>query len=166
MSIAETILKGIFTLMSTDSDVDVKVDNRGLGMAYGIPSGTEQSAVNDYGPWSDASIKQVFYRQSALGSTLAEVQLILSWQCSSAQQYIINANLDKNVLTLDPTVNLGITVRFDQPELYDSELEAYRIRFTVEIKFNPLLGMETEVSQGYIQADGSGVFPVFPAPTP
>jgi len=164
MSAAETILKTVFTVLSADNTIDVEVDNRGLGMAYAVPAGTAATAVDDYSPWSDAEVRQVFYRQSALGSTMAEVQLVLSWQYSGAQQYIVNVSVDKNA-TVAPSVKVGVRVSFFQPTPYTDDLEAYRIPFTVDVTFTPLFGSETVSSKGYLQADGTGSFPPFPDPT-
>lgn len=76
--------------------MSITVDNRGLGMAYAVPKGTEDSVVDDYGPWQNADVKQVFYQQSSIMySLLAEIQLIISWRYNASQQYIIEAILDK-----------------------------------------------------------------------
>ena len=90
---------------------------------------------------------------------LAEIQMILSWRFSDARQYnIIDANLDKNVLSLDPTVSVSITVRFSQPSLFDTALEAYEIPFTVSVDFRPIGDNKTVLFRGSIRADGSGSF--------
>jgi hypothetical protein len=158
---AETILTTAFEVLKESGDVKINVDSRGLGMAYAIPQG-EPGVVDNYGPWTDAEVKQVFYQQSSiLGEVLAEIQLILSWRYSAAQQYIIEANLDKNAV-ISPGVQVDISVRFGQPSIYDNDLEAYCIPFHVEIKFKPLIG-DTQIfnSKGQIRADGTGTFPPF-----
>jgi hypothetical protein len=163
MAVAETILNTIFKIFES-GDLQVTVDSRNLGMAYAIPKDSEQTVVQDFGPWTPCEVKQVFFRQSALGSPLVEIQLILSWRASTAQQYIVEAFLDKNVITLDPTVSLAIAVRFNQPELFDTDLEAFLIPFQVEVTFKPLGGLggtETRISKGTIRADGTGLFPAF-----
>jgi len=163
MSIAETILETVFKLFD-GGDVAVTVDSRNLGMAYAIPSGQEQSVVEDFGPWTRCEMKQVFFRQGALGAPMAEVQFVLSWRVSAANQYIVEAFLDKNIITLDPTVGLALAIRFNQPELLDGDLESFKIPFQVEVTFKPLKGIggtETRLSQGEIRADGTGSFPAF-----
>ncbi len=139
--------------------VDVTVDGRNLGMAYAIPRGLEGTVVETYGPWREAEVKQVFYKESAIvGSVLAEIQMILTWRCSAASQYIIEAYLSNNVISIDPTVNVKIRVRFDQPQLYDTDLEAYMIPFWVEVEFRPIGSSSTTIYRGTIRADGSGTF--------
>jgi len=140
-------------------DVAVTIDERGLGMAYAIPRGLENVVVDSYGPWHDAEMKQVFYKQSSIvGSVLAEIQLIMSWRYSDAEQYIIEAYLTNNIISLDPTVTVKIRVRFDNPQLYDYELEAYEIPFLVEVYFDPIGSNSTTIYRGVIRADGTGTF--------
>jgi hypothetical protein len=163
MAAVETILETIFKIFES-GDLQVTVDSRNLGMAYAIPKDSEQSVVQDFGPWTPCEVKQVFFRQGALGAPMVEVQLILSWRVSAARQYIVEAFLDKNVITLDPTVKLAIAIRFNQPELFDADLEAFSIPFQVEVTFKPLGGIggtETRISKGAIRADGTGTFPAF-----
>jgi hypothetical protein len=89
---------------------------------------------------------------------MAEVQFFMSWRISAARQYIIEAFLDKNIITLDPTVGLKIRVRFGNPSLFDSDLEAYEIPFIVEVEFNPFLGSSSALYRGVIRADGTSTF--------
>jgi hypothetical protein len=143
-------------------NLSVSVDERGLGMAYAVPRGLESTAVDTYGPWHDAEMRQVFYRDSAIvQSVLAEIQLIMTWRYSEAQQYIIEAYLTNNVISMDPTVNVKMQVHFDNPHLYDTNLEAYEIPFRVEAKFEPLVGGKNTTNyRGVIRADGSGSFDI------
>lgn len=140
-------------------DLAVTVDERGLGMAYAIPRGLEDTVIESYGPWHEAEMKQVFYKHSSIvQSVLAEIQLIMSWRYSDAEQYIIEAYLTSKVISLDPTANAKIRVRFDNPQLYDYELEAYEIPFWVEVYFDPVGSDSTTIYRGVIRADGTGTF--------
>ncbi|SRR6266403_1252755 len=159
----ETILTTFFKIFD-GGDVQFTVDSRNLGMAYAIPRGSEQSVVEDFGPWTECQEKQVFYRQGLLGETLAEIQLVMSWRITPAKQYVVEVFLDKNIICLDPTVRLSIAVRFNQPEPTGDMLEAYVIPFQVEITYKSLQGLggtESKISRGVIRADGSGSFPAF-----
>jgi len=152
------ILKAVHEIFA-DGDVTVNVDSRGLGMAYAVPRGLENTVVDTYAPWYDAEMKQVFYKDSAIfRSVLAEIQLILTWRYSQAQQYIIEAYLTKNVISIDPTVKVAIRVRFDNPRPYDTVLEAYEIPFLVEVDFKPVGSDSTTVYRGVIRANGTGTF--------
>ena len=151
------IIKAVHDIFD-NGDVTISVDARNLGMAYAIPAGLETTVVETYSPWTRAELRQVFYRQGDLGATMAEIQLIMSWRYSQAQQYIIEAYLDKNVISIDPTVGVKIQVRFNNPSLYNTDLEAYEIPFQVTIDFKPLLGSESVVFHGLIRADGGGEF--------
>jgi hypothetical protein len=141
-------------------DVAVTLDERGLGMAYAVPRGLEGTVIDSYGPWHAAEIKQVFYKDSAIvQSVLAEIQFILSWRYSDGQQYIVDANLINNIISIDPTVNVKIRVHFDNPHQYESSLEAYEIPFRVEVNFVPKIGSNsTTIYRGAIRADGTGSF--------
>jgi hypothetical protein len=158
MSEVADILKAAHEIFN-DGDVAVTVDSRGLGMAYAIPAGQEGTVVDTYAPWYDAEIKQVFYKESSIfGEVLAEIQLILTWRYSQAQQYIIEAYLTKNVISIDPTVSVAIRVRFDNPRLYDTILEAYEIPFFIAIDYDPIGSNSTTNYRGIIRADGTGTF--------
>lgn len=141
-------------------NVTVTVDERGLGMAYAVPRGLESTTIDTYGPWHEAEMRQVFYKDSAIvQSVLAEIQLIMSWRYSEARQYIIEANLTNNVISMDPTVNVKIRVHFDNPHQYDTNLEAYEIPFRIEVNFDPFVGgHSTTLYRGVIRADGTGTF--------
>lgn len=141
------------------SPLTVEVDERGLGMAYAIPKGSEESVIDIYGPWHDAEIRQVFYKESSLlGAVLAEIQMILSWRYSAAQQYIIEAYLTPRVLSMDPTTSVKINVRFDNPQNYDFNLEAYEIPFHVHVSYDPIGEDSSTLYRGAIRADGTGSF--------
>lgn len=140
-------------------DVTVTVDKRQLGMAYAIPKGSESTIIDTYGPWQSAEMKQVFYKDSAIvQSVLAEIQLIMSWRYSAAQQYIIEAYLTSNVISIDPAADVKIKVRFDNPQLYDYNIEAYEIPFQIEVNFDPVGGNSTTLYRGVTRADGTGTF--------
>ena len=152
------ILKAAHEIFN-NGEVRMSVDARGLGMAYAVPRGLEGTVVDTYAPWYDAEMRQVFYKKSAIvGSVVAEIQLVLSWRHSQAQQYIIEAYLTKNVISLDPTVRVSIRVRFDNPRPYDTDLEAYEIPFTVEVDYRPVGSSSTAIYRGSIRADGTGTF--------
>jgi hypothetical protein len=152
------ILKAAHEIFN-DGEVPITVDAHGLGMAYAVPRGLESTVVDTYGPWYDAELRQVFYKDSAFfRSVLAEIQLILTWRYSQAQQYIIEAYLTKNVIAIDPTVSVAIRVRFDNPQLYDTVLEAYEIPFVVEVDFRPIGSNSTSIYRGTFRADGTGTF--------
>lgn len=154
-SVAEIITAAYEVL--DGGQVSLTQDERGLGMAYAIPADSVGTVVDAYGPWSDAEIREVFYKESSIfGSVLAEIQLIMTWRCSAAQQYIIEAYLTPNVISLDPTADAKIGVRFDQPQNYDYNLEAYEIPFQITVQFDPVGGDDTTVYRGRIRADGSG----------
>lgn len=142
-----------------NGDVAMTVDERGLGMAYAIPRGTESTVVDAYGPWYEAEVRQVFYKDSAIvRSVLAEIQLIVSWRYSQNKRYIIEGYLTKNVISVDPTAGVKIKVRFDNPRQYDTELEAYEITFVVEVDFRPWGSASTTIYRGTMRADGTGTF--------
>jgi hypothetical protein len=152
------ILKAVHEIFD-NGDVPVTVDERGLGMAYAVPRGLESTVVDTYAPWYDAEMRQVFYKDSAIvQSVLAEIQLILTWRYSQAQQYIIEAYLTKNIISIDPTVSVAIRVRFDNPRPYNTELEAYEIPFVVEVDFRPVGSRSTTIYRGTMRADGTGSF--------
>lgn len=153
------LLKNSYEIFRGNEGVVVTQREGHLGMAYAIPRGTEDTVVDTYGPWDAAELKQVFYEQSFLvNSVLAEIQLIMSWKISQARQYIIEAYLEKRVISLDPTVSVSISVRFDQPQNYDGVLEAYRIPFVVEVDFRPVGSNKTVLFAGELRADGTGTF--------
>ncbi|MGW0184806.1 hypothetical protein ACWDV7_03520 [Streptomyces sp. NPDC003362] len=153
------ITKTVYEILRGSEEVPVQVDSPSLGMAYAIPKYTEDTVVDGYGPWHRAELQQVFYEESSwLGAVLAEVQLIMSWRFSEARQYIIEAYLDKRIVTLDSTVALSITVRFGQPSQYDPAWEAYEIPFHVTVEFDPVGGRSTTLYDGVVRADGSGSF--------
>jgi hypothetical protein len=152
------IIKTVHDILKVNEDVPITLDARGLGMAYAIPRGSETN-VDTFGPWHSAEVKQVFYKQSSVvGSVLAEIQLIMSWRFSEAQQYIIDANLDKNVITIDPTVSVSISVRFNQPTMFDRDLEAYEIPFSVNVDYRPVGSNSISLFRGTIRASGQGSF--------
>ena len=158
MSEVADILKSVHEIFN-DGDVAITVDSRGLGMAYAIPAGLETTVVDTYAPWYDAEMRQVFYKDSSVfQSVLAEVQLILTWRYSQAQQYIIEAYLTKNVISIDPTVSIAIRVRFDNPRPYDTLLEAYEIPFLITVDFDPVGSNSTTNYRGVIRANGTGTF--------
>jgi hypothetical protein len=158
MSEIADILKAAHEIFN-DGDVTVSVDSRNLGMAYAIPRGLEDTVVESYGPWYDTEMKQVFYKESSIvRSVLAEIQLILTWRYSNSQQYIIEAYLTKNVITIDPTASVSIRVRFDSPRPYGDTLEAYQIPFVVEVNFDPVGGNTTTIYRGVMRTDGTGTF--------
>jgi hypothetical protein len=158
MGDAVEIIKAVHEIFN-NGDVPITVDSRGLGMAYAVPHGLEDTVIESYGPWSDAELRQVFYQESAIvRSVLAEVQLVLTWRCSQAQQYIVETYLTKRVISLDPTARLAIKVGFDNPTLYDTVLEAYEIPFSVEVDFRPVGSSSTAIYRGTIRADGTGNF--------
>jgi hypothetical protein len=149
----------IFNTIEKNGDVPITVDTRGLRMAYAVPRGLENTAADSYAPWYDAELRQVFYKDSAIvQSVLAEIQLILTWRYSQAQQYIIEAYLTKNLISIDPTVRVAIRVRFDNPQPYDTVLEAYEIPFRIEVDFRPVGAHSTTIYRGRIRADGAGMF--------
>ena len=150
------IVKTLHEVLAGNADVPVAEESKRLGMAYAIPAGTENTVIDSYAPWNDAIVRQVFYRETALGAVSAEIQLLMSWQYSAAQQYIVNAYLDKNVISIDPTVSASISVRFDHPRPYNVEWEAYEIPFAVTVQYDPIGSNETVVFRGGIRADGSG----------
>ncbi len=152
------IVKTLHEVLAGNANVPVTEEAKRLGMAYAIPAGTEDTIVDSYAPWHDAVIRQVFYRETALGAVSAEIQMIMSWQYSEAQQYIVNAYLDKNVKAIDPTVSASMSVRFDQPRPYDTDLEAYEIPFTVTVEYDPIGSNESVLFKGTIRADGAGTF--------
>jgi hypothetical protein len=156
MEVAE-ILKAVHDIFD-DGNVTVTVDERNLGMAYAIPRGSEATVVETFSPWTRAEHPQVFFRESALGAPMVEAQLIVSWRFSAARQYIIEAFVDCNVIHLDSTASLQIRVRFNNPSLFDTVLEAFEIPFQVEVTFKPLLGTEMHVMRGIIRADGTSEF--------
>jgi hypothetical protein len=159
MGAAAELVKTAYEVFRSNEDVPISVEARKLGMAYAIPHGTEDTVVNDYGPWHGVELRQVFYEQSSLvGSVLAEIQLIMAWRFSEARQYIIEAYLDKKVLSLDPTVSVSMDVRFSQPNSYDSGLEAYEIPFVVNVDFRPIGDRKTVRYTGVLRADGTGTF--------
>jgi hypothetical protein len=129
-------------------------------MAYAIPKGTEGSVADSYGPWHNAEVKQVFYKDSSIvQAVLCEIQMILSWRYSEAQQYIIDANLSNNVIALDPTADVKMKVHFDNPSNYGGEgLEAYEIPFRVEVAWDPVGTNSTTIYRGTMRADGTGTF--------
>ncbi|MEV7558947.1 hypothetical protein [Streptomyces sp. NPDC089795] len=135
------------------------VSSSGLGMAYAIPQGSEDTVVDTFGPWKKAEQRQVFFRETLLGAVAAEIQFILSWKCSAAEQYIFGVEIIPKKLSLDPTVDLDIQVKFHHPEPYDFELEAYEIPFTITVEYNPIGGDETVIYRGTVRANGTGEFP-------
>lgn len=160
MSEVAEIVKTVYEIVKVNEDIPITVENPKLGMAYAIPKGTEGTVVDDYAPWQSTDVKQVFYKQSSIVySVLAEIQLIMSWRCSSSQQYIIEAYLDKNVISIDPTVSISISVRFNQPNLVSNGgLEAYEIPFQVSVDFRPIGDNSVTIFKGVMRADGSGEF--------
>lgn len=153
------VLKTVYEVLSKSQSVPVQLDGRNLGMAYAIPRGLEQSAAESYSPWSENSVANTFIRHSSVfGEVLADLTLTMSWKTHEAQQYIINVNLDVQVNAVDPTTDVGVVVRFDQPTLYDTSLEAYEITYRVEVTYDPVGGFETAAFAGAIRADGSGTF--------
>lgn len=153
------ILKATHDILD-GGEATVTVDARGLGMAYAIPRGSESTVVDTYGPWYEAEMRQVFYKESSIvGSVMAEIQMVMSWRYSQAKQYIIDTSFINNVISLDPTVTIKTKVHFDNPQLYDFDLEAYKIPFRVEVTFDPTFGStETGIYRGEIRADGGGSF--------
>lgn len=152
------ILKAVHEIFN-NGDVTVAVDQRGLGMAYAIPAGLENTVVDSYAPWYDAEMRQVFYKDSSVfQSVLAEIQLILTWRYSQAQQYIIDAYLMTNVISIDPTAGVAIKVDFKKPTLYDTVLEAYEIPFFITVKFDPVGSNSQTIYQGIMRANGTGTF--------
>lgn len=160
MSEVAEIVKTVHDIIKVNEDVPVVVEAASLGMAYAIPKGTEASVVENFGPWERAELKQVFFRQSSVfGSVLAEIQMIMSWRYSSAKQYIIEAFLDKNIIAIDPTASVSISVRFNQPTLRaDDVLESYEIPFQVSVDYRPIGTNSVTIFQGVIRADGTGDF--------
>lgn len=158
MSEVADILKAVHEIFN-DGGVAITVDSRGLGMAYAIPDGQEKTVVDSYAPWYDAEMRQVFYKDSSVfQSVLAEIQLILTWRYSQAQQYIIEAYLTKNVISIDPTAEIAIRVRFDNPRPYDTVLEAYEIPFFITVDFDPVGSNSTTNYRGVMRANGTGTF--------
>jgi hypothetical protein len=159
MGDAAEILKTAYEIFNGGEPVPIDLVAPGLGMAYAIPRSTEATVVDGYGPWHSSEVKQVFYKESSIvGAVLAEIQLIMSWRYSEARQYIIEAYLDKKVIALDPTADVAIRVRFNQPSMYDDALEAYEIPFVVDVEFDPVGGDSSARYVGVIRADGSGSF--------
>jgi hypothetical protein len=160
MSEVADIVKTVHEIIKVNEDIPVVVENSKLGMAYAIPKGTEDSVIETYGPWQAAEVKQVFFRQSSLfGSVLAEIQMIMSWRYSAARQYIVEANLDKNVISIDPTASVSLSVRFSQPTQMPQEpLEAYEIPFQVTVDFRPVGDNSITIFHGIIRSDGTGDF--------
>lgn len=158
MSEVAEILKVVHDVFD-GGELTVSVDERNLGMAYAIPRGLETTVIDTYGPWHDADVKQVFYRDSSIvRSVLAEIQMIISWRYSEASQYIVEAYFKNNVIALDPTVTMKIKIRFDQPRLCDRDLEAYEIPFNVEVDYRPIGTHSVTLYRGVIRADGTGAF--------
>lgn len=137
----------------------LSVSSNGLGMSYAIPKGSEDTVVDTFGPWKKAELRQVFYRETLLGGVAAEIQFIMSWKYSAAEQYIFGVEVIPKKLGLDPTVDLDIKVQFHHPELYDFNLEAYEIPFTITVEYNPIGGGETVLYRGTVRANGTGEFP-------
>ncbi len=160
MSEIAEIVKTVHDIIKVNEDVPVIVEESRLGMAYAIPKGMEGTAVESLGPWERAEVKQVFFRQSSfLGSVLAEIQLIMSWRFNASKQYIIEAFLDKNIFSIDPTASVSISVRFNQPTLRpDDPLESYEIPFQVSVDFRPIGENSITIFHGVIRADGTGDF--------
>jgi hypothetical protein len=160
MSEVAEIVKTVHDIIKVNEDIPVVVENSKLGMAYAIPKGTEDTVIETYSPWQRAEVKQVFFRQSSfLGSVLAEIQLIMSWNYSGAKQYIVEAYLDRNVISIDPTASVSISVRFDQPRpMTQDPLEAYEIPFQVTVDFRPVGDNSITIFHGIIRADGTGHF--------
>lgn len=153
------IIKTTYEILSGSQEVAVELDGRNLGMAYAVPKGMETTAAEIFSPWTENSVDNTFIRESAIfGTTLADITMTMSWKTHVAQQYIINAYLDVKVNGIDPTTDVSVKVRFDQPTLFDVELEAYQITYRVQVVFDPVGGMETAVYQGVIRADGFGTF--------
>lgn len=150
------IIKSVHDIFD-NRDVPIEVDSRGLGMAYAVPAGLESTVVDTYAPWYQAEVRQNFYRETLLGFRLVDLNLILSWRYSEAQQYIVDVYLDKTI-EKDPTVGLTIKVRFETPQLYDTVLEAYEIPFVVMIHSSTIDGSADNRYSGTIRADGSGTF--------
>lgn len=157
MSEVAEILKTVHDIFD-NGEVSVVVDERKLGMAYAVPRGLETTAVETFGPWQRGEVRQVFFKPGLLGAPMAEVQFILSWRFSAARQYVVDAFMDKKIISIDPTAGLKITVRFNSPSMFESPLEAYEIPFAVEVIFNPLFGSSSALYRGVIRADGTSEF--------
>ncbi len=159
MSEVADIVKTAYEIFKDNQNVEIKVANPSLGMAYAIPKGSESTVFDDYGPWLSAEMKNVFYRQSALGAVMAEIQLILSWKYSQAKQYIVEVYLDKNIIgSLDTTHHTSIDVRFEHPQQIGNDIDEYKIPFLITVNFGNFLGAEDEIYKGEMRADGTGTF--------
>lgn len=158
MSDVADIIKTTHEILHAGQDVPIVVDARNLGMAYAIPRGSDSTVAGDYSPWSPSEISGSFSRQSAVtGLDIVRIKLILSWRYSQAQQYIIDAFLDKEWVHRDPGADVSITVRFSQPTLYDVVLEAYQIPYIIDVYYAAPVGeANSSRYEGYIQADGEG----------
>lgn len=157
MASAAGTLTAVYTIYKS-GDVTIKTDEPNLGMAYAVPRGTEQSVVDDYGPWQEAQLSEHLVADSSIfGTTLLDLELIVSWRFSQAHQYIIDANVSKIIRTLGPAADLTITARFSPPMLYDRDLEAYEIPFEIDILFSPIGTPCNALLSGFIRADGSGM---------
>jgi hypothetical protein len=160
MGDAAEIIKSVHELFK-GSDVPIQVDERRLGMAYAVPRGTEDTVVESYGPWHEAELTQTFGAESTpFGTTLVDMDVIVTWRYSDARQYIVDVYVDKRIRALAPTVDLAITARVSRPQLYDSNLEAYEIPFRIEISYRPLGTVTNAVLTGVVRADGSGMLRV------
>lgn len=153
------IIKTTYDVLTNSQDVPVQLDSNNLGMAYAVPKGLEATAAATYSPWTENSVDNTFHANSSVfGETLVDIWMTLSWKTHEAQQYIINANLDKQVNYIDPTTSVSIKVRFDQPTLYDVEWEAYEISYNIELTYDPVGGFSTVRYAGSLRADGTGTF--------
>jgi hypothetical protein len=86
------------------------------------------------------------------------MELILSWEYSASQQYIINAYLKPNVRSIDPTVDIDAHVTFLQGQPWDPATESYQIPFELGLVYDPVGGNEQPTYRGVLRSDGTGEF--------
>jgi hypothetical protein len=78
MSDIADIAISVFTVFKDNFTVNVDADPK--GMAYAIPDeGVTLATIEDnYGPWSRAELRRRFTKESLLGATMADVEMIMS----------------------------------------------------------------------------------------
>lgn len=151
------VAEKVFDLVSQGASVSVN-SSVGGSIARALPSG---SNAEDWGPWSNQELRQVYYEQDPVTTSAVEIDFTISYAISAAGQYIDRVYADTAVKCPTP-FSLDARIQLRDAYLDSSGLEVAVIPFMVSVERNhPILGAVVSRSSGILRGDGRSSFDPF-----
>jgi hypothetical protein len=157
MSALDIVAEKAFDLVSQGASVSVR-SSAGGAIARALPSG---SSADEWGPWSDQELRQVYYEQDPVTTSAVEIDFTISYVISAAGQYIDRVYADTAVKCPTP-FSLNARIEFRDAYLDSSGLDVAVIPFMVSVeRSHPILGVVVSRASGILRGDGTSSFDPF-----